>query len=95
MAPPPDYGSENRPVLKWEALDMEVRVLRLETQKTGALVTVPLHSDFLRWLESRPRGIGKASVFPELAGQRISGRKGLSVQFRDIVSQKLESQDAL
>ena len=71
--------------LKWEALDMEAGLLRLETEKTGATVTIPLHSDFLAWIESRPRGIGKACVFPELAGKRISGRKGLSTQFREIM----------
>ena len=36
--------------------------------------------------QTRPRGIGKAPVFPELAGKHIAGRRGLSVQFRDIAT---------
>ena len=44
-----------------------------------------MHPDFATWLSGRPRGIGKAPVFPELAGKRISGGRGLSVQFRNIV----------
>ena len=43
-----------------------------------------MHPDFVTWLSGRPRGIGKAPVFPELAGKLIAGRRGLSVQFRDI-----------
>jgi Phage integrase family len=43
-----------------------------------------MHPDFAVWLSGRPRGIGKAPVFPELAGKLIAGRRGLSVQFRDI-----------
>jgi integrase len=43
-----------------------------------------MHPDFAAWLSGRPRGIGKAPVFPDLAGKLIAGRRGLSVQFRDI-----------
>ena len=44
-----------------------------------------MSSDFANWLLDRPRGIGRAAVFPELAGKRISGMRGLSSQFQDIV----------
>jgi integrase len=72
--------------LKWEALDLEAKLLRLQTRKTGAVVVVPLHDSFLAWLEAQPRaGIGKAFLFPSLAGLRTDGHKGLSTQFRDIM----------
>ena len=71
--------------LRWEALDLEARLLRLQTQKTDAVVVVPLHVGFLDWIADQPRGIAKAWVFPALAGIGTAGRKGLSVQFRDIM----------
>src|SRR4029077_19266886 len=70
--------------LCWESVDLEAGVLRIQTQKTGRMVVLPLHPDFSNWLSGRPRGIAKAPVFPELAGKRISGGRGLSVQFIDI-----------
>ena len=63
---------------------MAAGLLRIETKKTGKVVVLPMHPDFASWLSARPRGIGKAPVFPELAGKLIAGRRGLSVQFRDI-----------
>jgi integrase len=45
-----------------------------------------MHPDFDAWLSTRPRGIGKAPVFPELTGKLIAGRTGLSVQFRKIAA---------
>ena len=71
--------------LRWEALDLEAGLLRLQTQKTDAVVVVPLHTGFLDWLATQPRGIAKAYVFPTLAGIETAGRKGLSVQFGDIM----------
>lgn len=64
---------------------MDTGLLRIETEKTGTVVVLPMHSDFAQRLAGRPRGIGKAPVFPELAGKRISGGHGLSAQFRAIV----------
>ncbi len=71
--------------LCWESIDLEAGLLRIETQKTGRVVVLPMHPDFATWLSGRPRGIGKAPVFPKLAGKRIAGGRGLSAQFRDIV----------
>ncbi len=51
--------------LKWEALDLEAGLLRLQTQKTDAVVVVPLHAGFLDWLAGQPRGIAKAHIFPK------------------------------
>ena len=70
--------------LCWESVDMAAGLLRIETKKTGQVVVLPMHPEFARWLSMRPRGIGKAPVFPELTGKLIAGRRGLSVQFRDI-----------
>jgi integrase len=71
--------------LRWEALDLEAGLLRLQTQKTSAIVVVPLHAGFLDWLAGQPRGIAKAHIFPRLAGIGTAGRQGLSVQFRGIM----------
>ncbi len=70
--------------LCWESVDMTADLLRVETKKTGKVVVLPMHPEFANWLSMRPRGIGKAPVFPELTGKLIAGRRGLSVQFRDI-----------
>ena len=72
--------------LCWETIDFEKRVIRVTTGKTGMVVVLPMHADFDCWLSGRSRGIGKAPVFPKLAGKRISGDGGLSGQFRAIVA---------
>ena len=71
--------------LCWESVDLDGGLLRIETRKTGKSVVLPMHPDFVAWLSERTRGIGKAPVFPNLAGKLIAGRRGLSVQFRNIV----------
>jgi integrase len=71
--------------LCWESVDLAGGLLRIETRKMGKSVVLPMHPDFAAWLSGRPRGIGKAPVFPSLAGKLIAGRRGLSVQFRNIV----------
>ncbi len=71
--------------LTWGTLDTEGGLIRVETEKTGTLVTLPVHPDFAKWLAKRTRGIAKAPVFPELAGKRVGGCRGLSAQFREIM----------
>ena len=71
--------------LRWESVDLDANLLRIATEKTGTTVVLPIHPDFAQWLVGRPRGIGKAPVFPDLAGKRIGGCRGLSAQFREIV----------
>ena len=73
--------------LYWESVDMSSNLLRIETKKTGRVVVLPMHPDFAEWLSGRTRGIGKAPVFPNLAGQAVAGGGGLSVQFRNIVEE--------
>jgi integrase len=71
--------------LCWQSVDLAAGLLRIETAKTGAVVVLPIHADFARWLAKRQRRIGKAPVFPGLAEKRLAGAMGLSARFRDIV----------
>jgi len=54
-------------------------------RKTGNDVTIPIHSQFGAWLRKQTRGIGKASVFPTLAGKAGGGKSGLSMAFKRIM----------
>jgi len=71
--------------LVWSSVELEVGLLRVETQKTGADVVLPIHPDLSAWLAKAPRGIGKAPVFPNLAGLPVGGRNGLSAGFASIM----------
>jgi integrase len=71
--------------LRWESIDLETGLLRVATGKTGAVVVLPIHPDFADWLSGRQRGIGKASVFPDLARTRGDGTGGLSDKFNSII----------
>jgi integrase len=74
--------------LVWESIDTandDVWFLKVKTSKTGKAVLVPIHPDLRRWLERRPRGVGKAPVFPSLAGKSGSGKSGISMQFKRIM----------
>ena len=71
--------------MQWQALDLGAGLLKLRTQKTKAIVTIPLHPDLQAWLEKQPRGIGKAPVFPSLCGKAGSGKSGLSMAFKRIM----------
>jgi integrase len=71
--------------LRWESVDLNAGLLRVKTGKTGAIVTIPIHSEFAVWLKKQTRGIGKAPVFPSLVGKTASGRNGLSMAFKHIM----------
>lgn len=71
--------------LRWECVDFDASVLRLKTRKAGAVLTLPLHPELAEWLRSHRRGIGKAPVFPTLAGKGTGGRHGLSGRFSTIM----------
>lgn len=71
--------------ISWGDLDLPAGLLTVETRKTGAVVRIPVHGDFRRWLKGRTRGIGKAPVFPDLHELKISGRNGLSAGFKAIM----------
>ncbi len=71
--------------MRWESLDFEAGNIRIKTKKTGTVLLVPIQADFAAWLKSQRRGIGKAPVFPELAGKGTGGRHGLSGRFKSIM----------
>lgn len=71
--------------LTWGAIDQKTGLIRVETQKTAAVVTLPLHPDFAAWLATATIGIGKAPVFPSLAARYTGGRRGLSADFRGVM----------
>ena len=71
--------------LTWGDIDLDKGLLAIRTQKTGAAVTLPLHGDFKGWLAAQPPAIGKAQLFPSLAGVGTGGSNGLSMQFRELM----------
>ena len=71
--------------LRWEAVDFKTGMLRVKTRKTGTVVMLPLHTEFAAWLGQQTRGIGKAPIFPDLAGRTGGGKSGLSMKFRGIM----------
>jgi integrase len=71
--------------LRWEAVDFKTGMMRVKTRKTGAVIVLPLHPELAAWLGQQTRGIGKAPVFPDLAGRTGGGKSGLSMKFRGIM----------
>jgi len=71
--------------LEWSAVDLDRRTITVTTRKTLRTVTVPIHPQFRAWLEKQTRGIGKAPVFPTLAGKSGGGKSGLSMAFKRIM----------
>jgi integrase len=71
--------------LRWSSVDLHNHIITVETRKTHKTVTVPIHPQFEVWLRKQTRGIGKAPVFPTLAGKSGSGKSGLSMAFRRIM----------
>jgi integrase len=71
--------------LTWSSVDLVEQIITIETRKTRKTVTLPIHPQFGAWLVRQTRGIGKAPVFPSLAGILGSGKTGLSMQFRHIM----------
>jgi integrase len=70
--------------MRWEALDWRDKVIRFTPRKTKRPIAVPLHRDLERELLKRA-GIGKAVMFPALAGKDTGGRHGLSGRFAAIM----------
>jgi len=71
--------------MRWESVNLTAGIIKLKTGKTGKTVVIPLAAELAEWLAAQPRGIGKAPVFPALAGQSGPGRNGLSMQFKNIM----------
>jgi len=72
--------------MQWDGLDLAKGELTYTQSKTGKKVTVPLHPDLLARL-NKLAGSDKPEVFimPQLASQRVSGRRGLSETFKKIM----------
>jgi integrase len=70
--------------MRWDAIDWRSKVVRFTPSKTKKPVTIPLHRDLEREL-LKNAGIGKASMFPSLAGKGTGGKHGLSGRFAAIM----------
>ena len=71
--------------LQWSVVDLDKGIIKVTTRKTRKTVTIPIHPQFASWLEKQTRGIGKAPVFPMLAGKSGGGKSGLSMAFKRIM----------
>jgi integrase len=70
--------------MRWSTIDLDQRLIRFTPSKTKKPVTIPMHADLKRELFERP-GIGKAFLFPSLAGKGTGGKHGLSGRFAAIM----------
>jgi integrase len=70
--------------MQWSAIDWRKKLIRFTPSKTKKPVTVPLHPQLERELLKKP-GIGKAPMFPCLAGKGTGGKLGLSGRFAAIM----------
>jgi integrase len=76
--------------LRWESIDAGLTKIELVPHKTrrkkkNRKVVLPIHPELAAWLKTQTRGIGKAPVFPTLAGKSGGGKSGLSSMFRRIM----------
>lgn len=71
--------------MRWENVDLTEGVIRVKTAKTGKKIVGFILGKFEKWLRDQPLGIGKAPVFPTLAGKSGAGKSGLSMQFKKIM----------
>ena len=77
--------------LLWSDVDLDREVINLRPgkerrdRKAHKTSTVIL-PELLEWLTPR-RGVGKAPLFPTLHGRKAGGKYGLSLTFRELMSQ--------
>ena len=71
--------------LQWRNVDLGTGLIRVKTAKTGAVLNLPVHPTFAKWLAKQPRGIGAAPVFPTLANKGGAGKSGLSMAFKRLM----------
>jgi integrase len=75
--------------LTWGNIRMDASgkgVVQVKTSKTGIGLVVPIHPDVREWLLRQSPGVGKAPLFPTLAGKSGSGKSGISMQFSRIMA---------
>jgi integrase len=70
--------------MQWNAIDVEQELIRFTPTKTKKPVVIPLHPELKHELLKRP-GVGRALLFPSLAGRDTGGKHGLSRQFAAIM----------
>jgi integrase len=58
--------------LRWEGVDLDGRWISYRASKTRKRIKIPMHDALYGWLKKRIRGINKAPLFPELAGESTS-----------------------
>ena len=71
--------------LDWEDVDLAKGTIRFPITKTGQAHLLPLHAELAGHFESVAGDAG-GSVMPHLASVRVSGRRGLSQHFLDIMA---------
>jgi integrase len=70
--------------LHWDSIDWTEKIIHFTAGKTRKPITIPLHPQLEREFRRKP-GIGKALIFPSLAGKQTGGAQGLSRQFTAIM----------
>ena len=58
--------------LKWESIDLDGRWISYRASKTHKRIRIPMHDALYGWLKKQIRGINKAPLFAELAGNSTS-----------------------
>jgi integrase len=71
--------------MEWQSIEVDQAIIRVRTKKTAQKLAIPIAPALLEWISAQPQGIGRAKVFPQLAGKSGTGRSGLSMQFRRIM----------
>jgi integrase len=72
--------------LTWSAIDTKLNTIAFRQKKTGTDVLIPIHPELDRYLSKLPRGIGKAPLLPHLATKSGTGKSGLSMAFKRIMT---------
>jgi integrase len=71
--------------MRWESIDLSAEEICFTPSKTGKEITFSLHPNLKQVLKKGRKGIGKAFLFPALAGRDTGGGKGLSACFAAIM----------
>lgn len=71
--------------MEWQSIEVDQAIIRVRTKKTAQKLAIPIAPVLLEWISAQPQGIGRAKLFPQLAGKSGTGRSGLSMQFRRIM----------
>jgi integrase len=71
--------------MRWQSIDLDADTICFTPSKTGKEITLPLHPNLKQALVRGQRGIGKAFLFPSLAGMDTGGARGLSGHFAAIM----------